>query len=207
MFKLIFICPDKFNNSYSLPSFGNLIKLNEIISASKQSCNIKKGIIIFIGEFCDSFGKSFFNYFLSFNHSDYWKFYITFNGSKYFIDLLKRFYSYDFKIYVVAHSWGANELIMALSKQNNFDIRIDYMLTLDPVGYRRVKFKPNCVKLWENIYIKNHLSLIKWPNILALIGHPKKYIKYADINNFFNSPFHHNNINFFINSSSLLKLL
>ena len=86
---------------------------------------------------------------------------------------------------------------MALSKQNNFDIRIDYMLTLDPVGYRRVKFKPNCVKLWENIYIKNHLSLIKWPNILALIGHPKKYIKYADINNFFNSLFHHNNINFF----------
>ena len=59
MFKLIFICPDKFNNSYSLPSFGNLIKLNEIISASKQSCNIKKVLLFLLVNFVIALEKVF----------------------------------------------------------------------------------------------------------------------------------------------------
>ncbi len=150
---------------------------------NKYGCNIKKedarsdnsikspNTIFFVGGLADSCTRALFNHFAKFNNNDFSKFYATFDAVPHIPNILQE------NNYIVAHSWGASSIIKTLANVNK---NIKYLLTLDSVAYT----KPNpitCVSYWENIYIKNHFSFDP-ANIVALVGHPQGYIKFANNN-------------------------
>ncbi|RAX57069.1 hypothetical protein CCZ01_07445 [Helicobacter monodelphidis] len=196
----IFIAPNSYAHQHRLKSFGNFISQEEFEIASKQT-DSPSALVIFIGGFCDSFSRGIFNAFYLFQHQFFWKFYITFNGRSYFMPLIQECSQTNLPLFVIAHSWGANELLIALQKKQS--CLIHYLLTLDAVGYRPILHRPTGIQYWENIFVHNHWTLINRANIAALIGHAKKNIALADCNTPIYAPFHHNSIHAMLNASKL----
>lgn len=192
----ILITPQDFDYSPKLPSFGHKISSSE--SLIPDNTISQSNAIFFIGGLADSYTKALFYYFLQFSHQDFCKFYGTYDCTSYLPPILEQIQ--DKKIYFISHSWGACNTIKLLS---SFNQSITYLLTLDDVSYTKPKPLPN-VKYWENVYISNHWNF-NTSNITALLGHPQKAIKFANLNTKLNPPYTHTSIGGMLRHSKLYE--
>ncbi|RDU74081.1 hypothetical protein CQA57_03040 [Helicobacter anseris] len=200
LFPPIIITPSNFDypNKNKVKSFGDGISQSEsFVKAIDSDC---KKAIIFAGGFCDSFTKVVFNHFYTFEQEDFCKFYSTYDGLEYFLDIFKLLETQGLEIYIIAHSWGACNSIKTLFKTQT---PIKYLLTLDSISYSSPK-PLKCVNFWENVYIENHFSF-NASNIVALIGHPQGSIKFANLNTALNPPYAHENVGAMLAASQLSK--
>lgn len=153
-----------------------------------DSPNKVQHIVIFIGGFMDSIHQCVFKNFLSFRAKGAIKLYSTYDSTQLWVQLLPRIYPLRYSLTIIAHSWGANNIIKALCAIDSNHIRA--LITLDPVG-RNAIHRPQGIEFWENLYIQDHLKHLNRPNISALIGGARKSIPLADSNTALCAPFHH----------------
>lgn len=190
----ILITPKNF--SYELPSFGGKISPQETQFLHNEISSPKA--VFFIGGLADSYTKALFHYFYLFEHQEFCKFYATFDATSSLSDIFSLLK--DKQIYLIAHSWGACNIIKTLAKSN---FPITYLLTLDDISYSKPKPLPS-VAFWENVYITDHLSFDP-SNIVALLGHPQGAIPFANLNLGLNPPYTHTSIGAMLSQSRLYK--
>lgn len=167
-----------------------------------------KAIVIFIGGFCDTIMRAVFREFVGFKVESCLKIYASFKSRTLFALWLPILMQQNLPIFVITHSWGASNFYKALCDiQNSSHISLHYLLTLDSVGFTPHTRRPNGIRLWENIYIKNKIKNPRRPNIAALIGYPWNEIAISDYNAFLDSPFHHASIHQMIQASHFYKEL
>ncbi|WP_110581822.1 hypothetical protein [Helicobacter cinaedi] len=177
-----------------------------------------KAIVIFIGGFCDTIMRAVFREFASFKAESCLKIYASFKSRTLFASWLPVLMKQNLPLFVITHSWGASNFYKALCDiQNSCLIALHYLLTLDPVGFTPHTHRPNGIRLWENIYIKNKSKNPRRPNIIALIGHPWNEVAISDYNAFLDSTSldstsldfacHHASIHQMIQASHFMKEL
>ncbi|MWV62841.1 hypothetical protein DCO58_02055 [Helicobacter saguini] len=180
-------------------SGGNITKF------SPQNVD-SKNILCFIGGFVDShyllmyraFRLSLEREFCINNVRDFNSMYITFNCYDFLRDFMPRALSNGFRFYILAHSWGAKNIIRLCLK---YDFSVEFLLSLDCVGHFKITHRPQNIKLWENIYISDFSLEYSRANLAALIGHGQQFIKYADFNIGLTPPHHHASLQEMINQS------
>lgn len=170
-----------------------------------------KAIVIFVGGFCDTIMRAVFDSFLEFNNPDCIKLYASFNSLELFTSWLPQLTALNLPIFVISHSWGANNFYHALKALNNKQAlnnnALELLITLDPVGYKTPNLRPNSIKLWENIYITNKTHYLCRQNIMALIGHSWNACNFADNNLTLSKPNHHASIKEMLEISSFNEKL
>jgi pimeloyl-ACP methyl ester carboxylesterase len=94
--------------------------------------------------------------------------------------LMKEWHAAGQKIVLVGHSWGGDRVI--LLAQENPDIPIELLVTLDPVSRKGKSPKPTNVKCWDNIYIDYSIADGSSANLIARTGGPWGSCPGADYN-------------------------
>lgn len=186
--------------------YGINIPENEVIY-HQQSESKAQVIVIFIGGFCDTIMRAVYQEFLYFNQPLCHKIYTSFRCKKLFILWLTQLVKKKLPLFVIAHSWGACNFYKALIAQTNEQISIDYLLTLDPVGYTIPKKSLKNVQWWDNVYISHKTSHLVRSNIVALVGHSWNLVPYANHNTSLQKPFHHVSIHQMIEASNFTAKL
>ncbi|WP_295701801.1 hypothetical protein [uncultured Helicobacter sp.] len=168
-----------------------------------QASKIKnpKAIVIFVGGFCDTIMCAVYRAFIAFDEPSCLKIYTSFKIQHLFTSWLVPLVQCKLPIFVIAHSWGASNFYKALQNLDSKNVSLEYLLTLDPVGYHLPHTRPIDIKLWENVYIANKWAYLRRPNIVALIGHPWNAIKVSDRNIIMHKPAHHASIMAMIEAS------
>lgn len=186
----IFIAPSDFKSAnLSFKKYGGNITLKESqVVGQENFLENAKEAFIFIGGFFDSYYRVVFNEFLQFHKEHCVKFYLSFNGKYCLKELLNTLYPTNLKIYILAHSWGANECILTLLNLSN---RIEYLLTLDCVGRRKLPIRPSGINFWENVFISDYLKNPTRANVVALVGGGRGDIGFADKNIVLSHPVDH----------------
>lgn len=93
---------------------------------------------------------------------------------------MKEWHAAGQKIVLVGHSWGGDRAI--LLAQENPDIPIELLVTLDPVSRKGKSPKPANVKRWDNIYIDYSIADGSSANLIARTGGPWESCPGADYN-------------------------
>ncbi|TLD81062.1 hypothetical protein LS68_006250 [Helicobacter sp. MIT 05-5293] len=186
--------------------YGIKIPENEVIYHLQSESDVK-AIVIFVGGFCDTIMRAVYQEFLHFDQPLCYKIYTSFRCQKLFTLWLTQLAEKKLPLFVIAHSWGACNFYKALIAQANAHISIDYLLTLDPVGYTMPKKPPTNVQWWDNVYITHKTSNLVRPNIVALIGHSWNLVSYANYNASLQKPFHHASIRQMIEASNFTAKL
>lgn len=163
-----------------------------------------KALVIFVGGFCDTIMRAVYREFEAFNMPFCLKIYASFKCEFLLREYLPKL-DKNLPIFIIAHSWGASNVYRALSSIQT--PHINYLLTLDAVGYRKPKIPLKNVALWENIYIKNKILYPHRSNFLAIIGHAWNEVKLSNHNAFLTPPAHHASINQMITLSSFENLI
>ena len=175
--------------------------------ATKHISN-PKAIVIFIGGFCDTIMRAVFREFVGFKTESCLKIYASFKSRNLFALWLPILMEQNLPIFVITHSWGASNFYKALCDiQSSCNISLHYLLTLDPVGFTSHTLRPNGIRLWENVYIKNKAKNLRRPNIVALIGRAWNEVTISDYNTFLDSPYHHASIHQMIQVSHFYEEL
>ncbi|HHQ6550919.1 TPA: hypothetical protein ACSTJZ_000754 [Serratia fonticola] len=99
--------------------------------------------------------------------------------------LMKEWHAAGQKIVLVGHSWGGDRVI--LLAQENPDIPIELLVTLDPVSRKGKSPKPKNVKHWDNIYIDYSIADGSSANLIARTGGPWENCSGADYNQALNT--------------------
>ncbi|WP_447887918.1 hypothetical protein [Serratia fonticola] len=94
--------------------------------------------------------------------------------------LMKEWHAAGQKIVLVGHSWGGDRAV--LLAQENPDIPIELLVTLDPVSRKGKSPKPANVKRWDNIYIDYSIADGSSANLIARTGGPWESCPGADYN-------------------------
>ncbi|WP_260514557.1 hypothetical protein [Serratia fonticola] len=94
--------------------------------------------------------------------------------------LMKEWHTAGQKIVLIGHSWGGDRVI--LLAQENPDIPIELLVTLDPVSKKGKSPKPKNVKQWDNVYIDYSLADGSSANKIARMGGPWEHCPGADNN-------------------------
>lgn len=151
-----------------------------------------KALLIFIGGFMDSMHLVVFKQFAFFTQGDFVhlpnfcaKMYVTFNSKTLFCSLLPALVAQGYEPYIFAHSWGGANICKVLhrldSAQNPLPKNsIKLLVTLDPVGYWKLRQKPRNLQHWCNIYIGDKFSHLKYSNICTYFGHAWNHCNAAD---------------------------
>lgn len=200
-------------------SYGGNIKFME----SNFTDSIEsKNIVCFIGGFLDSYYMLMYDVFrgalegnfmikdntksktFSIKNSNFHSMYLTFNCFKFLREFIPNALNSGFRFYILAHSWGAKNIVR-LNLAYNFEI--EYLLTLDCVGYIKITHRPGNIKLWENIYIADFYSHYNRANLAAIIGHGQQFIKFADINTALHPPHHHASLQEMLRESKYVEIL
>ncbi|MGI0406690.1 hypothetical protein ACRE1S_04965 [Helicobacter himalayensis] len=141
-----------------------------------------KALLIFIGGFMDSVHLVVFRQFAFFAQGDFAhlpnfcaKMYATFNSKTLFSSLLPALVAQGYESYIFAHSWGGANICKVLHKLDSTPNplpkdSIKLLVTLDPVGYWKLRQKPRSIQHWCNIYIGDKLSHLKYSNICTYFG-------------------------------------
>lgn len=147
-----------------------------------------KKLIIFIGGFLDSFYRVVFDEYANFTKDLFFntvfkaKIYTTFDCEGLFSVWLGELIQNDYKLYIIAHSWGARNICKALENARLSKDSVCYLLTLDPVGYYKAKKKSQSVKQWTNIYVADKKKHITKANFCTYVGRAWDYCEGADEN-------------------------
>ncbi|MCH5313017.1 MAG: hypothetical protein J1E28_01270 [Helicobacter sp.] len=181
----------------------------KIPAQNLESPHNPKAIVIFIGGFCDTIMCAVFKNFIIFNEESCLKIYASFNSKTLFSAWLPLLAKSHLPLFVIAHSWGANNFYKALNNlnQNAHQVALHYLLTLDPVGICVPKTRPPHIKLWENVYIAAKHTHLRRPNIAALIGGAWNALDVSDYNIALQKPNHHASINQMIESTQFYSTL
>ncbi|WP_025122761.1 MULTISPECIES: alpha/beta hydrolase [unclassified Serratia (in: enterobacteria)] len=99
--------------------------------------------------------------------------------------LMKEWHAAGQKIVLVGHSWGGDRVL--LLAQENPDIPIELLVTLDPVSKKGKSPKPSHVKHWDNIYIDYSIADGSSANFIARTGGPWESCPGADYNQAINA--------------------
>lgn len=169
----------------------------DIESAIESTRTHYKAIVIFVGGFCDTIMCAVYREFLAFNEPHCAKIYTSFKVQHFLSTYLPLLAQCKLPIFVIAHSWGGSNFYKAMCNLHT-QVHLEYLLTLDPVGYHKPTHRPIPIRFWENVYITHKWSNPRRPNIIALIGHPWNAIKVADINHTLHKPAHHASISHMI---------
>ena len=187
-------------------SYGIRISKEEVLDLENHlsrngASSSPKAIVMFIGGFCDTIMRVVYREFLNFEEPLCYKIYSSFKCKELLSSWLTCLAQKKLPLFIIAHSWGASNLYAALFAKANQNLCIEYLLTLDPVGYKTPKVFPPCVKEWENIYVKNKLWYWHRSNLVALIGHAWNFVPYATHNAFVQKPSHHASIRSMLQAS------
>ncbi|MCI6218172.1 MAG: hypothetical protein MR629_06565 [Helicobacter sp.] len=173
-----------------LPAIEPLLTNLKTLESHEQ--NNPKVLLIFIGGFMDSKHLAVFREFASFTQNKCSKFatitakaYATFNSKALFRAWLPILIDQEYELYIISHSWGAANILKVLSafeKSKNPLPKnsIKLLITLDPVGYWRLKQKPTNIQKWINIYIEDKWRVLKVSNLCSYIGHAWNHCNNAD---------------------------
>ena len=169
----------------------NLLLRGSVLSSIKDLSNQTsedKNLIIFIGGFLDSFYRVVFDEYANFTEDLFFgvnfraKIYTTFRCKTLFSLWLGKLVENGYKIYIIAHSWGAKNICRALESTKLPKDSICYLLTLDPVGYYKPKKRFESVKQWTNIYVADKKKYKVRENFCTYIGKAWDYCECADNN-------------------------
>lgn len=168
----------------------NLILRGSILTSIKplEFSSENKNLIIFIGGFLDSFYRVVFDEYANFTKDTLFgvnfraKIYTTFKCKALFSVWLGELVKNDFKLYVIAHSWGAKNICRALESTHLPKDSICHLLTLDPVGYYKPKMKFQSVKQWTNVYVADKKKYKVKANFCTYVGKAWDYCESADEN-------------------------
>lgn len=169
-----------------------------------------KNILFFIGGFCDTYHKVMWRVFCESLFSQQKKdikfsmLYMSFNCYAFLLDFIPKLNKAGYSISVIAHSWGAKNILRCCLDSNA--MYLENLITLDCVGYFNITCRPKHIKAWENIYITNHFESYNRANIAAIIGGAKQEIIYADINIGLTPPAHHASVSAMLHNSKLIRL-
>ena len=148
-----------------------------------------KHIIIFVGGLMDSYHHVVFREFAQFVNGSYQKLahipfcakiYTTFDSKALFYACLPTLINAGYYPYIFAHSWGAANITKVLATLHLAPQSIPLLVTMDPVGYWRLKEKPQSIQKWVNIYIADKWQHITPPNICTYFGHAWNHCISAD---------------------------
>lgn len=169
-----------------------------------------KELLIFIGGFCDTYYKVVWRAFCESLFSQrkkekqYSMLYMSFNCYAFLLDFLPKLSGAGYNISVIAHSWGAKNILRCCLDSNA--IYLKNLITLDCVGHFKITHRPKHIESWENIYIANHFEHYNRANIAAIIGGAKQEIIYADINTGIAPPAHHASVPTMLHNAKLIRL-
>lgn len=169
-----------------------------------------KELLIFIGGFCDTYYKVVWRAFCERLFSQrkkekqYSMLYMSFNCYAFLLDFLPKLSGAGYNISVIAHSWGAKNILRCCLDSNA--IYLKNLITLDCVGHFKITHRPKHIESWENIYITNHFEHYNRANIAAIIGGAKQEIIYADINTGIAPPAHHASVPTMLHNAKLIRL-
>ena len=169
-----------------------------------------KELLIFIGGFCDTYYKVVWRAFCESLFSQrkkekqYSMLYMSFNCYAFLLDFLPKLSKAGYSISVIAHSWGAKNILRCCLDSNA--IYLKNLITLDCVGHFKITHRPKHIQSWENIYIVNHFEHYNRANIAAIIGGAKQEIIYADINTGIAPPAHHASVPTMLHNAKLIRL-
>ena len=97
--------------------------------------------------------------------------------------LLRRYGGLPRRVILTGHSWGASSLARDVIPACPH-VRVDALVTLDPVGVRGPVFLPN-VHRWLNVYIPYAEAAWSRENNIARLGRPWEFVREANINRIF----------------------
>lgn len=169
-----------------------------------------KELLIFIGGFCDTYYKVVWRVFCESLFSQrkkerqYSMLYMSFNCYAFLLDFIPKLSKAGYSISVIAHSWGAKNILRCCLDSNA--IYLKNLITLDCVGHFNITHRPKHIQSWENIYITNHFEYYNRANIAAIIGGAKQEIIYADINTGIPPPAHHASVPTMLHHAKLIRL-
>lgn len=102
--------------------------------------------------------------------------------------LLRRYGELPRRLVLIGHSWGASSLARDVVPACR-SVRVDALVTLDPVGVRGPLFLPQ-VRRWLNVYVPYDKAPWSRENNIARLGRPWEFVRQAGVNRIF-SPFRH----------------
>lgn len=178
--------------------YGLRISMQEGMQEIKYQGTTQKAIVIFIGGFCDTFMCAVYREFATFQNPYCLKIYMSFKSQKLLCSWLPSLHTYGYPLFIIAHSWGANNLYKALCRVHT---PVHYLLTLDPVGRIPPCMRPKHIDIWENIYISHKEQYLCRTNILAIVGGAWNHIRWSDSNIVLQKPYHHASISPMIEAS------
>ncbi len=202
---------------------GNIHKeeVDSILSYINNQHDIEH-VVCFIGGFFDTYYKVLWNAFatgikykqacmycnvssdiaIPIESKNICAFYISFNCFNFLYDFIPKLSEKGYKVSVIAHSWGAKNILRLCLKHN---LNICNLVTIDCVGHFTITHRPTNILQWENIYIIDHFSSYSRANLAAIIGGAKQYIPYADSNIAINPPANHASVSAMLCHSNLIN--
>ncbi len=150
-----------------------------------------KSLVIFIGGAMDDIYRPLYNgvfvpYRLRYaNHQD--TVYTTHASIDLAITAIKYWQEAGQKICLVGHSWGGKSVLkIARRLEQKTSVKIDLLITLDPVSRRILgsseQTKPAIVKEWVNVFIDYKKASMEYSNVVARLGGPWGNCTHADRN-------------------------
>ena len=150
-----------------------------------------KSLVIFIGGAMDDIYRPLYNgvfvpYRLRYvNYQDIA--YATHASVDLAIAAIKYWHGAGQKIALVGHSWGGKSALkIARRLEQKTPIKIDLLITLDPVSRRILgsseQTKPTIVNEWVNVFIDYKKASMEYSNVVARLGGPWGNCTHADRN-------------------------
>ncbi len=150
-----------------------------------------KSLVIFIGGAMDDIYRPLYNgvfvpYRLRYaNNQD--TAYTTHASIDLAIAAIKYWHDAGQKICMVGHSWGGKSVLkIARRLEQKTSVKIDLLITLDPVSRRILgackQTKPTIVNEWVNVFIDYKKASMEYSNVVARLGGPWGSCTHADTN-------------------------